>query len=664
MRFRNTLVMAFVLAMLGGFVYFYEIRGREAREEAERAAKRLLTFATEDVRSLTLETDEGPIIAVRSGDEEKTWSITAPYKVAADESAIETLLNRLSSAQQQRLIAEDVEDFSPFGLDQPAVRAKLELEDGNDLSLELGKDTPVGSNVYARRGNDQQVYITPASLKNNLGKSLFDLRDKRIFTFEDDDVARVELASNNLELSVRRVDKADTSGGKASWKIVTPSEGRADAETLSGTLRRLRTHRAAAFASEAPAAEQLEEFGLDHPETTLTIWTKDDTSQTLEIGSESQDPSGYYARRRGSEAVFVVPTDLVSNLPVSVDDIRDRSVLEIARDQVTALELNRQDRRFRVEKAGTDWRISEPRHLEADASAVSNLLTTTLNLKAKGFAPGPVDTPRYGLQAPELSVALLLKPEPPAQQDQADGQSGKQTSPAEAQPEAQQRSTYLIRVGAVTEIEPDEGNSTGGEDSGKDGPKGGKKKVAARYVATSGDPTVYIVAQDDLDDFDVDLFRLRAKTLLSFTQSDLTRIEIDTGVAHFAVEKKGDDWSQVEPSSGKIEGTGVSDLLWDMNYLRMEGVAAEWDLPTSKPDMEPFGLQPPAYRLTAYAGAEKVADVELGSPVPQSALAGRPEFSATEQVYVRVADRKAVFQVAQRLRGTVEKLLSLLQAPK
>ena len=67
MQIRNTLIMAVVLIFVGGFVYFYEVRGRAEREEAERQEELLVHFDSEQVTALELTTTSGTesICAVR-----------------------------------------------------------------------------------------------------------------------------------------------------------------------------------------------------------------------------------------------------------------------------------------------------------------------------------------------------------------------------------------------------------------------------------------------------------------------------------------------------------------------------------------------------------------------------------------------------------------------
>ena len=81
----------FVVEITAAFVYFYEIRGREAREESERIEKLLLDFNTDDVTNLAIETEEGRIEIARSDD---GWRILQPHALDADAAAVDRLLSR------------------------------------------------------------------------------------------------------------------------------------------------------------------------------------------------------------------------------------------------------------------------------------------------------------------------------------------------------------------------------------------------------------------------------------------------------------------------------------------------------------------------------------------------------------------------------------------
>ena len=625
MKLKNTLIMGALVIVLGAAVYFLEIRGAEERIEAERTADRLLRFETEDVTGLTLTTGEATIVLTHSDD---AWRVTAPYELAANDSAVDTVVNRMHSADSERLVEEQAEDLSRFGLDTPEVTATLQLSDGTTLTLALGADTPVGFNVYARP-NDGAVFLAAGSLKDAVNKTLFDLRDRSIFDLTADQVTRVDVSSETLDVTVERMPPQPD--GIERWAFTAPTEARADRATISTLVARLQSDRAQSYPSEQPTDEELATFGLDEAATTLTLWTDEGAAHTLEIGDATEDDDGFYARRAGQDTVFVAPQSLIDLIPESLDDLRNTTVVEVARDRIESFELERSGESLRLEKDGLDWRIIDPA-LDADAASVSALLSGAQALQAIEFGDDPVGSPAYGFAYPYLRVTFNLEADTPA---------------VEGGPPAPSTESIVLTVGGATEISED---AEGEEDE--------PEPLAARYVSVGGDPLVYIVDEEALEGVDVDLFTLRSKALLSFTQSDLTRIELSAGAASHQITKGEDDtWAIAGPAAEAADiDSAVDNMLSSLNYLTMEGIVADGQ----PADLSAWGLQSPTFRVRAYAGNQQVADVSIGSDVPEEELESDAAFAPPEQVYVIAGGNGSVYRVSARLRDTLSSLVEAI----
>ncbi len=63
---------------------------------------------------------------------------------------------------------------------------------------------PAGSLVYVRVGSDPKVYAVSSSTKTSLDKSVNDLRDKRLLTFDSNNLTGVELVSAKNDVRVRK----------------------------------------------------------------------------------------------------------------------------------------------------------------------------------------------------------------------------------------------------------------------------------------------------------------------------------------------------------------------------------------------------------------------------------------------------------------------------
>jgi len=600
MHIRNTLIMALILVLMSGFVYFYEIRGRAEREEAERIASRLVDFDPETLARITIELPDERLVIDKA---DTGWTFADPAGIVADSAAIDVMVDELERAEKDRLIAEGPEDLSIFGLDAPDVTVTLSLTDGAERVIAIGKDTPIGANLYV--GVDQEVYSSLQSLRPGLALRLLDLRDRSVLEFEEAAVTRVELSGPEIEGGALRQPGADDE-----WELTSPLSGRADADTVGGLLSDLYTSEAEEFVLDAePTGEQLAEYGLAEPARVISVWEGDGEPQRLLVGAATEDPAGFYAMREGGSSVFVIAADLVESLPDSGDALRNRAVLALARERVRGLEIDHGALAARMERAGVEWQITRPRTLDADASAVSRILSALQDLRATGFA----DRAR-GVDAPDVTVRLEI----------GDAESDE---PAER---------IELRVGAATQ-------STNDSD----------ELVTTRFVTTTADDTVYLVQESALDPLRADLFALRDKTIVEFTETDLARFVL-TGADGTSYEfDRGDDsWSMAGGAADGFDDSLVSDLLWEFNYLRMTAVAAEWD--ETAPELSPFGLDAPRFTLRALDEDGEVVALQIGDGAPSAGTDG------SDGVWVRTADGAAVYVVAGSLAEAAQALVDAL----
>ncbi len=611
MQIRNTLIMAVVLVLVGGFVYFYEVQGRAEREETERQEELLLHFESDQVTAVELTTSAGTLRATKVDGE---WGIVAPVTIAADGAAIDSMVDRLESGKHERLISEAADDLAPYGLAEPIARVTLELSDGERAILAVGNDTPVGSNVYVTVGEGGNVHSAVRGLKDALDKSLFDLRNKSVLVFDEDAVRRIDLSRGTFHAALEAATGDDE---ELQWRATAPFDGRADGDTIDDLLSTLHTAEATSFLIDAePTPAQLGEYGLVEPTATITLRTEDDASHGLVIGIAAPDDEGFYAMRAGGTSVFVVESDLLDDVPATVDGLRNKQVIVLARARVRTLMVQRAGAApIRLERDGSDWKITEPRQLDADSSVVSRLLSALEDLRAEGFAAASA-----GATLDETIVTVGMS--------------------ANGDEDSAVVETIEIRTGGTRSIVPL--SEAGDEDV---------EEVEAAYVSTSLDDTVYLVPTDDTFDLNVDLFELRAKTLIEFTQADLDEIRIETADRHYSLSKNDSDWSLAD--GGSIETSDVSDLMWDLNYLRMEGVTTEWS--ENAPDLAAYGLASPRYRLQASIDGASVANIELGGEIPSA------EPDASSRAYAIVEGHSAVYEIAASLGDALDTLVEKLE---
>jgi len=394
MKFKGTLIWALVLIVLAAFVYLYEIRGGRQRQEAAEEAGKLLPVTTGEVLELTLRRPDETVVCSRTGN---GWQITEPLNTAGDRTAIERILQTLDQAEKHRTVTDSATDLSPFGLDPPRVTMEINGLEGPVGIIHLGQKNPIGSHVYARKDGQPAVYLTGIMLLTQAQTELFQLRDRRVLTFQPPEVRGLTLQRGRE--TIEMVQEA------GDWSLKEPLQVKADNSILDNILRRLSSAQVSAYAEEAP--EDLAPWGLDRPVLSVILTLGPEAAQkTLLIGDAHED--GRYARDVSRKPVFIIPEDLFEELNTGVFDLRDKAVLDFRKDRAAEVEL-RFDQTTIVCRQDTSgqWILAVPESTAADRWEVEAVINTLAGLKAEEFVdPDPSDLDRYGLAQPRLEAIL------------------------------------------------------------------------------------------------------------------------------------------------------------------------------------------------------------------------------------------------------------------
>jgi len=98
----------------------------------------------------------------------------------------------LAGLKQKRDIGNQT-DLTQYGLQPPRAKVVVKLDDEKTAELDLGSDNTYDGTLFAKRGDDQRVSILEAGVKSVFDKGLFDLRDKRILTFDDASLRHIDV---------------------------------------------------------------------------------------------------------------------------------------------------------------------------------------------------------------------------------------------------------------------------------------------------------------------------------------------------------------------------------------------------------------------------------------------------------------------------------------
>lgn len=125
------------------------------------------------------------------------------------------------------------------------------------------------------------------------------------------------------------------------------------------------------------------QYGFEAPALTLGIAATEeeegDREYQLQFGNQAPGGTGRYARLVGDPKLFILYDYIQTSFEKEVFDLREKKLLDVDSDSVTALRVAVGSRETRFAKAGGDWSIAEPITVRADQFSVSDLARSVQN---------------------------------------------------------------------------------------------------------------------------------------------------------------------------------------------------------------------------------------------------------------------------------------------
>lgn len=404
MSTRSLLVLA--LIALGLAVYFHFVGFKSAgTADLQSQRQKVARFEVESVRRIELTNPDGTFVLQKK--DEGQWNLEKPIAYPAEADSIQGLLSELEYAGRKatldRSSLEPVNDtLKKFGLNPPRYLLRVTTT-GDVIELAVGNETARAGTYYAMviQGKEaQEVIVIGKDLVELMGRNLDAWRSRKVFDFASNTVTGLILKKDQQEVEVTREGDA--------WKVLKPLETPAVTEEMNGYFAGLLGLQAQTFVSETGA--DLTQAGLTSPQFTLEV-KLGSSSQTLRIGQPLQnDPSHYYAQFGDRPAVFTLQAEVVNQIALLLDKVRDRQVVNTGGVQEVVITSGTQKiELLRDEKSRTGWVLPLSNGRAADADTVDRFLTGLGGLRAVEFL-GSVGTPNpaYGLQKPQMTFQLKV----------------------------------------------------------------------------------------------------------------------------------------------------------------------------------------------------------------------------------------------------------------
>jgi Domain of unknown function (DUF4340) len=338
------LIAAVLLAGLGFAVWWSNKKEVTAETKpAADAAPKILTLTEGDIREVEIKRREGEDTVLKKDDSGK-WSITAPKALPADQSAVGGVTSAATSLASERVVDDHATDLASYGLAPAAVEVTFKMKDGKTTKLLVGDDTPTGSNVYAKLDNDPRLFTMGSSNKSSFDKGVKDLRDKRLMTFTQDKISRVELTAKKASIEFGRVNQNE-------WQILKPRPLRADAFQVDDLVRKIAGANMDTSANDEELKKAAAAFNSS-PMFALARVTDATGTQTLELRKSKDD---YYAKSSVVEGIHKVTKDVGEGLDKALDDFRNKKLFDFGFTDPNKIEVKDGGKTSVFEKTLDKW---------------------------------------------------------------------------------------------------------------------------------------------------------------------------------------------------------------------------------------------------------------------------------------------------------------------
>jgi hypothetical protein len=316
-----------LLLVIGGGVVLERAFNKGSLKQGK--SQKILPFSPEDVVKLWVVTKGKKLTIAKTAS--GGWRYVGMTEIPCDKSAVDALINSVVSSKYDAVLFEDPTEakLEELGLSEPHLKIGFATSDAEAVIV-FGNKGPTNNITYAMVESlpsvgSPRVLRVHSDLATTSNKTISELRDKSILSFEPLNVTRLEIrrTSKGKYKDVVLIEQPQPS----LWKITSSSikEGNARLEAVLETLYMLRDSKVLAFIADMPGfsfGTKPTDYGLKGSDISVSITTRSAGGAieraTLVIGNEgsSRDgqKSGYYASRGNSKGVVLVSDDFVEHL--------------------------------------------------------------------------------------------------------------------------------------------------------------------------------------------------------------------------------------------------------------------------------------------------------------------------------------------------------------
>lgn len=413
---KKTLLLLLFFVALVIFVY-YEYKGGLQREDALELASSLLKIEKEDIESVSLIRRGEVDTVVYTRAEDDNWRIISPITTQAENSATDGNISAFVNAQIKKRISIPSEKLKNFGLDPQTLEVIIKTRDNRSIHINIGDDAAVrgdlfvalaegadslGSDDFGSSGTDTvEVFVTSTTIRGQVEKSLFDLRDKKIAHFDSDQVRKVELTSPEGMVVLEK--------SEVSWSMVQPRGVPVDDSRIRSFFSSVKNYTAKEFARER--FDTPGEFGFENPTVKLSLALgQERATKEIVIGKKLEDEDSFYGYESGRSPVFVVREATKKSMSKAPFYFQDKKIVKFDENEITQIRFSGSHQLTLAREDTLEWYAHVDTTTRVDSTRMATLFTRFRALNARELVTyEPDNLSEYGLYEKSSSRAPFLE---------------------------------------------------------------------------------------------------------------------------------------------------------------------------------------------------------------------------------------------------------------
>ena len=229
------------------------------------------------------------------------------------------------------------------------------------------------------------MYTVFSSTKSSLDKSLNDLRDKRLLTFDSNKVTGIELIAGKSEMQFGKNNQNE-------WQIVKPGPYRADNFQVEELLRKLGDAKMD-LSGSADDLKKVEALYASGQPVGIAKVTDASGTQTLDVRKNKDD---YYAKSSVVPGAYKISADLGQEIAKPLDDFRNKKIFDFGFSDPNKIEVQQGASDKTFVRTGSDWKLNGK---TMDPGQVQAFIDKLRDLSAAKFVT-------QGFTAPSVTVTV------------------------------------------------------------------------------------------------------------------------------------------------------------------------------------------------------------------------------------------------------------------